>query len=320
MVKSPRRKSASKKPTHFKQQLNAYADYLKLRGLRPSSIETYIRCNRNVLNKFHSRGLRSLSEICPADIYAAFEASVSKEGFVIPVRSFLKYLFKKGLHVHDLSLIVPTVRRPQRVPSVYSKQETERILSGIDRSTPAGRRDYAVILLALRLGIRGGDIIQLKTGDINCEAHTIEFVQEKTLVPQRLELLPEVEEAPAAYLAERDNPQCRPYIFLSAKAPFKPLYRGAVYVAVAKHIKAAGIDAGERKRGSHAMRMTLASELAAESVPYDAIRRILGHESPESIKHYVKLDIEMLRKCALDAPKPIGRLAECLRDVTGGEA
>jgi integrase len=206
------------------------------------------------------------------------------------------------------------------VPSVYSKQETEKILSSIDRSKPIGRRDYAAILLALRLGMRAGDIISLKTGDINHEARAIEFVQEKTLVPQRLELLPEVEDALTAYLSERANPQGSPYIFLSVRAPFNPLAGNIAGIAVAKQIKAAGIKAGERKRGSHAMRMTLASELAAESVPYGVIQKILGHENPESIRHYVKLDIEMLRKCALDAPQPIGRLAECLRAATGGVA
>jgi integrase len=253
------------------------------------------------------------------DIYTAFKASTCKEGFAIPVRSFLKYLFKKGLHDSDLSHVVPMVRRSKPVPSVYSKQETDKILSSIDRTKPIGRRDYAAILLALRLGMRAGDIKSLKTSDINHEARTIEFVQEKTLVPQRLELLPEIEDALTAYLSERVNPQGSPYVFLSVESPFNPLIGNFVGIAVSKHIAAAGVNAGERKRGSHAMRMTLASELAAESVPYDVIRKILGHENPESIRHYVKLDIVMLRKCAIDSPQPVGRLAECLRSTTGGE-
>jgi integrase len=119
-------------------------------------------------------------------------------------------------------------------------------------------------------------------------------------------------------MSERINPQNNTHIFLSAIAPFGPLVGNAVGIAVAKHIRTSGIEAGKRKRGSHAMRMTLASELAAECVPYGVIQKILGHENPESIRHYVMFDIEMLRKCALDAPQPVGKLAECLRAATGG--
>ena len=305
-------------PAFFQNQLDGYVDYLRMRGVRKSTIGTYVRYNRDVLHQFYSCGIRILAELRPTDIYAAFEASTCKAGFATPVKSFLKYLFKKDLHDSDLSLIVPIMRRSKPVPSVYSKRETEKILSSIDRSKPIGKRDYAAILLALRLGMRAGDIIGLKNSDINHEARVIEFVQEKTLVPQRLELLPEIEDALTAYLSERANPQGSPYVFLSVIAPFGPLIGNVVGLAVTKHIEIAGIKPGERKRGSHAMRMTLASELAAEDVPYDVIRKILGHENPESISHYVKLDIEMLRKCALDAPQPVGRLAECLRSAMGG--
>ena len=154
-----------------------------MRGKRTSTIGTYIRRNRNVLHQFHSRGIRILTELQPTDIYAAFEVSACKEEFALAVKNFLKYFFMNGLQDYDLSHIVPIVRSPKPVPSVYPRQETEKILFSIDRSNPTGRRDYAAILLALRLGMRAGDIISLKTSDINHEAQMIEFIQEKTLVP-----------------------------------------------------------------------------------------------------------------------------------------
>ena len=243
---------------------------------------------------------------------------MNKAGFATPAKSFLKYLFKKNLNSADLSLIIPKVRRPKPVPSIYSKSETEDMLSCIDKTTVIGKRDLAMILLALRLGIRASDILNLKVSDINYDLKTIEFIQVKTSVPHRLELLPEVEDALSAYLSDRVNPHGSNNIFLSTTPPFHPLSHAAVRIAVSKYIKIAGIESGQRKRGGHAMRSTFASELAAESVPYDVIRKILGHESQESTKHYVKFDFEMLRKCALDAPPPVGRLAENLYAATGG--
>ena len=296
-------------PACLKKQLEDYVEHMEQQGLRRSSVSKHSRNIVKILQEFHVRGIQDVSAIRPADIYVAFKESGNKQGFVSSMRSFLRYVFKKGLHSSDLSLIVPSIRKPKPVPSVYTKEETDKMLSNIDRSTVLGQREYAVILLALRLGMRGGDILKLELGNIDFNAKAIEFIQEKTLVPQRLELLPDIEEALVSYFADRPNPNNSSYVFLTTMTPYGPLLSYGVGRAVAKHIAAADIDAGTRKRGSHALRMTLASELASENVPYDVIRKILGHEDPEVIKHYVKLDIDMLRKCALEIPRPIGLLA-----------
>jgi len=308
----------AKKKVYFKKELTSYVEYLRLHGKRESTIGSYEESTRKLLNRFYSHGIRSLAEIKVVDVYAAFETSANKGGFRIAANSFLKYLFKKNLNDVDLSLIIPKVPRPKPVPSIYSKSETEKLISSIDTSVMIGKRDYAVILLALRLGMRASDILNLKVSDINYDGKTIEFVQIKTYVPHRLALLPEVEDALSAYLSCRTNPQGNEHVFLSTVAPFKPLSKAAVRTVVSKYIEKAGIDVGYRKRGGHALRSTFASELVAENVPYDVIRKILGHESQESTKHYVKFDFEMLRKCALEAPMPIGRLAEILCVTTGG--
>ena len=307
-------------PAYFQKLLDDYVEHMDRKGLRASSITKYSRNIMRALQEFQVRGVIDISALQPLDIYAAFEKSNNKQGFVSSTRSFLKYLFKKGLHGKDMSLIVPSVRRPKPVPSIYTKAEVEKMLSVINRFTVLGKRDYVAILIALRLGMRGGDILKLKTCDFDFNAKTIEFTQKKTLVQQRLELLPEIEEALTSYLADRINPQNSPYVFLTTMAPYGPMLGCGVGRAVAKYISNASIDAGNRKHGSHALRMTLASELASENVPYDVIRKILGHEDAEVIKHYVKLDIEMLRKCALEVPRPIGLLAEKLSIETGGEA
>lgn len=313
------KKSVSQCPECFRKQAEDYAEHLKLQGKRASTIAVYRAGVNGMLWDCHARKIRNLSDIRPRDIYGAFERSACKHNFSTSVRSFLKYLFKKGLTASDLSLIVPSVRRAKPVPSVYSREETGKLLSSIDRATAIGKRDYAAVLLALKLGMRSGDILNLKISDLDFSAKEIAFTQEKTLVPQRLELLPEIEGALLAHLSSGARRYGSPYVFLSAKAPFGPLSRAGVKSMVKKYLAAAGIAANGRKRGPHALRMTLASELVAENVPYGVVRKILGHEDPEAVKHYVKLDIERLRRCALEVPAPAGLLAERLSALAGGE-
>jgi integrase len=316
----PQKKSINLEGTVFyEKELSNYVKYLNLHGRSKSTIRVYEDATRKLLNRFYSSGIRQLSDVKPIDVYEAFEASTNRDGFRTTAKSFLRYLFKKKLNDSDLSLIVPRVPVFRPVPSIYTKTETGNLLSSIDTTTLIGKRDHAMILLALRLGLRACDILKLQTSEINYEARTIEFIQQKTSVPQRLELLPEVENALNAYLASRANPNGSDYVFLSTRSPFGRLSNTAVRSVVNKYVNMAGIEAGHRKRGGHALRSTFASELAAENIPYDVIRKILGHEGQESAKHYVRFDFEMLRKSALEAPAPVGRLAEHLQIADGGD-
>lgn len=216
-------------------------------------------------------------------------------------------------------MFVPSTRHKRPVPSIYTKQETVDLLNSVDRTTDIGIRSYALIILALRLGLRSGDIVGLKLSNVDFTNKEISFYQEKTGVHQRLELLPEVDNALSAYITEARPHSEIPNLFLSVDEPYRPLTTGIVYHCINSHIKKAGIDPGERKRGAHSLRMTLASELVAENVPYDVVRKILGHENPVAIKHYVKFDITALRSCALKVPPITGKLADYMNVRAEGE-
>lgn len=178
-------------------------------------------------------------------------------------------------------------------------------MSSIDIKGRAGKRDYAIILLALRLGIRSGDITNLHLSDIDFQSNTIEFIQGKTGVLQRLEFVSEVKEAIRQYLFESRPETNYTNLFISIRPPFRPLTVMAITSLITRCMKRSRISTGSRKRGGHALRMTLASELVSEKVPYEVVRKVLGHEDTKSMKHYVKFDIEMLRSCALEIP-PLG--------------
>jgi len=307
-------------PAQFAGGLINYLDSMRLHGLRESTIERKRYNIHKALMRFDSVGISSLSGITPEAIYDAFESASDKHGFSSPMRGFMYYLYDTGVIQYDYSGFVPSVRRNRPVPSVYTKAEIEKFLECMDISTKSGIRKKAATLLALRVGLRSGDIANLKFSDVDFAAKTISIVQEKTQIPLRLELLPEIEEALTLYIYTARPVSNIPNIFLSLKSPIRSMSEKAIYSFVSAHFKDSGLISGNRKRGAHALRMTLASELVAEKVPYDAVRKILGHEDPFVIKRYVEIDIDELRSCAIEIMRPTGRLAEYMQARIGGNA
>ena len=304
-------------PRCFRKEFDLYVGELKSRGLRASSITRYSKLCIEGLSLIRGFGVKAIPDIKPKHITKAFEAISDKPTFITACGNLLKYLYSAGFHEKDLSFFIPKIKKPQQIPSVYSRDEVNRMIAAIDKTTSIGKRDYAVFLLALRLGIRRGDISNLKLADIDFVGKRIRFVQEKTRVPQNLLLPDDVGAAIAEYI-KTARPETRlPYVFLTVKAPVSRLRGVNLYKAVNKYITKAGIGNDGRKRGPRSMRMTLASELISEKTPYGVVKHILGQESPESTRHYIKFDIETLRACAIAVPEPIGLLAERLNPGKG---
>jgi len=315
-VLMPRISKAS--PPQFAEGFADYLNYMRTHGMRESTIEMHRYNIQKALLKFDAAGIRSFSEIEPKAIYDAFQKTSNKRGFCSPLRCLLRYLYKAGTIGFDYSEFVPSVRKARPVPSVYTAAETKQLLDTTETNLNSAKRNNAVILLALRLGLRSGDIANLKLTDVDFISKTVSFVQEKTFVPQRLELLPDIEDALLSYISTARPASKIPNVFLTLKSPIRPITANSVYSLVSSRFEKSDIDTDERARGGHALRMTLASELVAENVPYDAVRKILGHEDPVSAKHYVKFDIEALRSCAIEVPAITGKLAAYIHARLGG--
>ena len=299
-------------PEIFKRQFQNYSEYMRLQGRRETTIKHHLYYCAEALTVFDTFGIKNLSYVKAQDIHAAFALSSSKSNWSGACRNFFKYLYKVDVTKNDMSIYIPSVRTPKPLPTVYSKEETDELLSVINRSTKVGKRNYAIVLLALRLGIRSGDIIALKLSNVDFQAKYIEFIQGKTCVPQRLELLPEIESALTSYLLYGRPDNICDNLFLRDHPPFEQLTTGAINSLLTRLFNAAGINIEKKKHGPHSLRMTLASELVSEGIPYMVVGKILGHEDPNSAKSYIKFDIEMLRACALEVPPPSGMLAEKL--------
>lgn len=237
-------------------------------------------------------------------LFASFSPSVRHNAFS-SVRVFLRFLLKTGAIIKDLSSIVPSVpnRRDCKIPTAYSEAERESLLNIIDRSSPIGKRDYAIIMIAARLGLRSSDIRLLVFSSVKWEKNTIELVMEKTKELIVLPLLNDVGEALINYI-RYGRPQCDlPYIFVSHVSPIRILSAAGMTAIVKKHANKAGIDCTPYgKGGPHALRSTLATHLLENEVPLPIISEILGHKDTRTTEVYLKLDITHLRKCCLEVP------------------
>lgn len=217
----------------------------------------------------------------------------------------MRYLSDEGIIAADYSTVVPHFSKPYVIPTVYSIEEIKKIEAVIDRTTLLGLRDYAMILLASRLGMRSGDIVLLRHKDIDFDYDEINIVQQKTRKNLHLPLLLEVKTALQAYLGARTVYQ-EDCIFLNVYAPYHPVTTSTMRSFMRKYIALASIDIGIRKHGPHSLRSSLASSMVNDEIPYEAVRKVLGHSSNNAIKHYARIDIEKLRRYSLSPAEPSG--------------
>lgn len=182
----------------------------------------------------------------------------------------------------------------------------------VNKNVAPGKRDYAILLLASRLGIRAGDIASLKIESLDFENQRIKFVQNKTGNVSDLYMISEVKTALMEYLSTERPISTSDYVFLKSFAPYTEISYSVVSYVVKKHMIRSGINISGKKHGPHSLRSSLASSMVNDGVSYESVRKILGHDSPNAIKHYARLDIQTLRNCALNCQAPSGILAEFL--------
>jgi site-specific recombinase XerD len=219
------------------------------------------------------------------------------------LRNALRYMYAEGLIETDLSAAVPKIRynKKAKIPSVYTKDEIERMICSIDRGNPKGKRDYALILLAARLGLRASDIANLTFSSFKWERNVIELAQQKTGEFVALPLLNDVGEAVIDYIRYARPKSDEPYVFLKLNAPNDVMYANSIHSTVYTRLKSAGIKIPPgKKHGPHALRHSLASALLESNVPMPVITEALGHTSTESTSIYLKIDIENLKECTLE--------------------
>lgn len=297
-------------PAGFKAVGDQFMDSLRESNLAPGTIynhRMFIFRATSFFVKHGASGFESLNNDL-INLYMKTFAGLSKAYISANVRSLSKFLdYAHEQEYTDKAFRFPpiTVYKDRRVPEYYTADEVSKILSSIDRGNALGKRNYAMVLLGARYGLRISDIISLKLSELDFENNRISITQQKTGRPLTLDILPDVGWALIDYLkngrpdAEYDN------VFLRHTHPYQAFARGeAMQYMLRQYALSAGIwKTGTEKHCSfHMLRYSLASDLIQQGVSLTTISGILGHSELNVTTLYAQLDVPQLKACALEVP------------------
>jgi site-specific recombinase XerD len=303
----PKEKPTQKQP--FMTVKRRYEDHLlKERGLTAGTVEHYTWFVHRFLLSCLDQGLSSLKKLRASYVSNFMIENAHRTGpkraqlMVSALRSFFRFLTQEGELQTNLAGFVPSVacRTLAGLPRYISEGDVEKVLASCDRNTPIGRRDYAILLLLARLGLRAGEVARLQLGDIDWRSGEIRVLG-KGQVRERLPLPPEVGEALVAYL-RCDRPCCPSRnVFLRDIAPRAPLGgSNTTSGIVMRALSRAGLHPPHR--GAHLFRHSLATNLLRKSASLPEIAEVLRHRCSSTTEIYAKVDGQSLRTLARPWP------------------
>jgi integrase/recombinase XerD len=292
-------------PGEFGKHVQVFLEQFKIDS-RPTdhTMQMYI----TALSHFTVR--MQQDHICPKNLDNAaisrFVASLQNTQLhvCVPVRRFLNYLFEMNLTKTDLSILLFYIKshRREKVPSVYNTEEIRKMDASIEKSSPVGKRDYAIFLLASRLGLRASDICSLQFGNLDWDRNVINLVQCKTKKEIELPLLAVIGEAIIDYIRNSRPKSESKTIFLTANAPYTTISVPGLSSIISHVIYKAGIDTKARRHGAHCLRHSLATRLLEQGTSLPVISDTLGHSNSQSTMIYLSVDINGLLRCSLNVP------------------
>jgi len=270
---------------------------------------TTIRDYRLYLSEFlqhlGNAGVHHLCEIAEHHIISFILAHpTNKVNIVSALRVLFRFWKEEHILVKDFSKFFETfrVRKTERLPSFYTTNEVIQVEQSISRSSRVGKRNYAMVLLASRLGLRASDIAKLQFGDIDWDDNNITIKMQKTRRINQLPLLAQVGNAIVDYLKNGRPASSLKSVFLSGRAPYVGATKGCVCAAINTIITNSGVDVNLKHHGPHSLRHSLASAMMQEGASLPAISEALGHKHTDTTMIYLKINTRSLLKCALPVP------------------
>lgn len=297
-------------PESFAEVLEQYKNYLLKKSQKERTIETKLSRIRVFLN-FLERQNINLIDVgfkAIADFYQFLSAEYATNGrsnIQFTLRDFLTFAEAINVVKEGTSKLITTIysNKHERLPSTYSVEEINKILSVVDRSTKYGKRDYVILLFAIQLGMRSSDICNLKLNGIHLEERRVTFCQGKTGVVENLPITELLVYALSDYLKNSRPVTESDLVFVHMKANRNRGYTvTALYAIINKYMKKAEINITGKRHGIHAMRHSLSSNLIKNGTPLPVISGILGHSSTEITTRYLWMDTKQLRKLSLEVP------------------
>jgi site-specific recombinase XerD len=295
---------------HLKRCYDSYAMLCREAGY--SERGTYTRLNRikRMLLFFDNHGLKNINQLTSGDISAFLKTQIelgsrTVAAMLSSVRVFFRHLYQTGITKEDYTTKLPIIKanRQFRLPRTWNKDDVLAVLDSIDRGNPVGKRDYAILMLLTRYGLRSADVKDLMLTNLRWDTNTIEIVQSKTQNPLRLPLMKDVGWAIIDYLRHGRPVSNSQYVFLTSSVPYRPfgVHSSALNAILTRHIRTAGVRIPrEVPKGVHSLRHTLASTMLSNDVSLPVISSVLGHITIKATNLYLHIDIKRLKECALD--------------------
>ncbi len=287
---------------------NFETNLVRQRGLSPRTIYHVLRFADRFLDHRFGDHMLDLPALNAKDIVAFMEHLVTrKRPFrdrtpATHLRSFFQYLFAQGVTTTNLSLCVPRTHKPwgARLPRYLSPEEVEAVVASVRSNPRRGARDYAMLLLMARLGLRAPEIIAIQLDDIDWRAGEL-MVRGKGQQHDRLPIPPDVGEAISEYLREDRSSATTRALFVTHRAPNRPFKDGQVINTILKEAFAAtGVKPPTPYVGSHVLRHSLATNMVRAGASLEEIGDLLRHRSRATTMIYAKLDTDGL--CSIAQP------------------
>lgn len=293
-------------PGEWNVIIDNYTDYCKnIRQNSNSSIILKKSYLCNLASYFYKIGLRSFNEFKKEFVIsfindAVDKGCVSKRRNFYILRDFLNFLFIENITLIDFSIYVPKIRsnKKRKLPLYLKQENIEELLSSIPKIRKTDIRNYTIILIAARLGLRLSDILNIKLKDIDWKNNKLNVLQPKTNNLNVLPLSKEIGWAIIDYI-KKSRPKCdNEYLFVKMKYPFGKLEK---FTQFNKYFENVNFEINEdNKKGIHNLRHSLATNMLKNDIPVHIISSTLGHSSLETTNIYLNVDTQKLKLCGLE--------------------
>lgn len=302
-------KIAARRLTPAERCAQAYAQYLReARALARATIVNYVPFIRGFLTERFGEGPVQLAGLNAGDVVRFVRRQAPQlhrkraKLLTSALRSFLRYARYRGAVTRELAAAVPAVANwsMPAIPRAIGTDQVRQLLASLDRRTAIGRRDYAIVLLLARLGLRSGEVASLELEDIDWAAGQVS-VRGKRGHRTALPLPTDAGAAIAAYLRHGRPRSPSRRVFLRSKAPLRGFQGPEGVGSIIRHaLQRAGIQAPTT--GAHQFRHALATEMLRHGASLTEIGDVLRHRAPQTTMIYAKVDLTALRTLALPWP------------------
>lgn len=287
---------------------NQYLDFLKSRRINEKkTLQRYKKTMSNFIEYLFEIGIDNPFGITEEAIIKYIESREHQQKeYIDTTRRFLSFLFHKNVISKDYSYLLKSLGKRfkhVKIPSFYAPDEVLKVEQSISRSSNVGKRNYAMVLLCSRVGLRVSDVANLNFSNVDWENNKINLIQYKTGNPLTVPLLPIVGNAIIDYLRYARPKSMSDKVFLSCRAPYEELNGGSVHGAIGVVFKYSKIEFENRHHGGHALRFSLAQRMLDKSIPIPIISETLGHSELDSTRNYVRIDLLHMLRCVLDVPE-----------------